>query len=143
MMKQAGFTMMEMIITITIMGLLTATLAIPYFSADSLSISDNKLSKDLRRTQHFAVEDGGSNAYSIGRSASGTNSYEITDPAGAVLDTITFSDTTVISNFSCDFNRIGVPSCTGASPITITAADGSGVSVTINPVTGFSTWTSF
>lgn len=137
-----GFTMMELMIVITIMGVLAASVARIGFFPDFSKNQEDQLVQDIRDTLRsrifddiYALEE----AHTIEKSA--LNRYRIIDEEGNTLrvgNTPSYS----LSDFSCTFDLRGTPTCIGDIPITLTPQDPedgqSGLAVNIDPISGFS-----
>ncbi|OSM01702.1 putative prepilin-type N-terminal cleavage/methylation domain protein [Magnetofaba australis IT-1] len=130
----AGFTLMESIVVIAILGILAATISTKYLATDDTGgQGPSRLTRDIRKTQARSMTFGG--LCHIKQLT--TDSYQMQCDSGSNADAVTLTGYS-ISSFDLRYNSIGEPTLTGANPITVTKDDSGVVTeISINMVTGY------
>lgn len=131
--REGGFTLLELILSITIIGVLSGTAAVKFFSAeDSSQDSEDAFIARMREFQIYSMLVG--SEAKIKSSTTVAHGYESYDPGGNLMNTWTFGDG-AITPFECSFDRIGVPNCVGGNTI-VHSLSSVTRTFTVMPVTG-------
>lgn len=124
--------MIELIMVMTIIGVLSAYVAMKWPTGVALATAAQQLAQDLRYAQNLAMNRG--NGYQLAWVDSDT--YRILSPANAELSRGDLDGATLVGNiasFSVTFNGVGKPTAS----VTLTLTDGStNKMVTVSAETG-------
>lgn len=147
--RKAGFTIIELILVVTLMMILSATLLSTFgVSGDEVSVAAKRVREDIEYAQDLAMIQGAT----FGFYAPNLTSYEIYEgsPGSPVTDPLTNTDLNIsltstyhtvyfgVPPPQIAFDSDGVPSLIGSSLIVLT--DGTQTrSLTINTTTGIIT----
>ncbi|MCF6338397.1 MAG: type II secretion system GspH family protein [Gammaproteobacteria bacterium] len=141
--QQSGFTLIELIMVIVIMGALSA-LAISKFNRNTFDVvaASGELVQAIRYAQNKSMSHSGASNYQIAINGTGYTVTQagtaITHPlTGATSYTKTWSDITLDTTTTIIFDAYGNP-LSLSTPLTITLNKGSDSdSVTVENITGF------
>ncbi len=116
-MNPKGFTVIELIIVMGIIGLLAVITVPRYTSFDSISASESAqiVAADIRKTQERAMADTVSHQIQF---TSGSSSYVI-DPGTAIAQTINLQNMTINTTSTITFSTTGDPNLTADRTINV------------------------
>ena len=113
--KNTGFTLMEMVMTITIMGVMAGVATYYWPSSLGSATGALQLENDIRATQVYAVSKGVD--HQISTTGTNGNAYTFRDEGGQVITRVL--DNTDISTFFINYKaRVGDPRNVDESPFT-------------------------
>lgn len=136
-MKSLGFTIIELIIVIVVIGIIWFTTSIRFSVTANLSAPTTQLADDVRYTQNLAMTR--NQRYSIIISA---NSYTIKNTVSGIIEySVDLNNDITASNLTITFNTKGMPLDINGNQLSstaiITLSSGSVSSdINITPVTG-------
>lgn len=146
-----GFTLIELIIVIVILGFLGTYVAIKSISTAAMTLPSQaqKLASDIRHAQMLATSWGKSLRLSINPGVNGSysvscitlgvspcNNSPVLDPAGGTFQYNLQKDVILIGTNSLDINSLGQPSANASYTLT---SDTYSKTVTVEAITGFIT----
>jgi prepilin-type N-terminal cleavage/methylation domain-containing protein len=132
--NERGFTLIELVSVLLFLGILAAVV-MPAFNTGGISVETaaNAIEADLRMAQELAMSRETSASVGI-TFTNGSNTYTLTDPAGAFSVTRTFTGAvTISSGGTISFNRFGEPAVISSVQIT---AGGQTKTITVEQFTG-------
>lgn len=149
----SGFTLLELIATMLVLGLLTVTVSMRWGASDAaIAYQADLLARNLRHMQMLAMTwgrslhmTGAGTAYMVtcvvGTPSPPCNSSPVIDPATGKAFSVTLSNNASVSATSVEFDNLGRPLMasvllTTARVFTLSGA-GQTWSVTVAPITGF------
>ena len=142
-MKNNGFTFVELIVTILIVGILSAYIAPRFFSANTFEqrATSDEIISAIRRAQQLSMTRGESYQFVLTASNYSVQKSDGTDirhPDGTATSTKDFHD----KNFSASpitirFNSLGQPFDTSGNPLLATNIAIGAVTITIEQETGY------
>lgn len=128
--REAGFTMVELIMVMVIIGIVSATVVARWPAGLDLYPAADNLAQDIRFAQSLAMSRPGS--FTIAYTANPA-SYEIRDSGGAVVHVGQLDKVTIDTAFSITFDDLGRPS---AATTIILSGGGNQVQVAVIALTG-------
>lgn len=150
--KQAGFTLVELIMVIVLLAIVAATVSIRWTSAGehTVPVQADLLAGNIRHLQALATAQGRSlrlniysNRYCVTVPPDTDCAKAIVDPATNQRFTVVLADAVTLTGTSTDLDSLGRPNDAGAllaaSRIFQLKADSTTWSVSLIPVSGFAT----
>ena len=144
--RQQGFTLIELVIVLMLLGIMSA-IALPRWAPADTTVSAqaNRLARDLRHVQSMAMQQGRTLTLDIQTAATyratDSGSITVTDPATQQPFTIAMDNNVTVSGIDTDFDSLGRPVASStllATPRIFTVTGNTTVAtVTVSPVTGF------
>ena len=129
----SGFTIIELIISIIIVGILATVISInfPHVATNiNLNAQAESLANDIRYAQNFAMTKGEHCQFEV---FTQTNNYRINNSTIHLDKKISFG---AITNNLIIFNSNGVPYINNTATINLTTTNGNTATITIYPETG-------